>query len=211
MLPENIKIPVIGLGYVGLPLAVEFGKQFPTLGFDINTQRIAELQAGHDRTLETAAAELAQAARLQYTLDTAALKTCNVFIVTVPTPVDHDKRPDFTPRIKASETVGRALTPDDTVVYESTVYPGATEEVCVPVLERTSGLAFNTGFTLGYGPERINPSDKQRRCLTTPKVTSGPTPAADTRRNLLLIRPGLVGEGWLISGSQGVATAGACE
>ena len=136
MLPENIKIAVIGLGYVGLPLAVRFGKQFDTLGFDINARRITELQAGHDRTLETTAAELAQATHLRYILDAAELKTCNVFIVTMPTPVDHDKRPDFTPLIKASETVGRALKPGDTVIYESTVYPGATEEICVPVLER---------------------------------------------------------------------------
>jgi UDP-N-acetyl-D-galactosamine dehydrogenase len=180
MLPANIKIAVIGLGYVGLPLAVEFGKQFETLGFDINAQRIAELRAGYDRTLETTAAELAQAARLRYTRDAAALKPCNVFIVTVPTPVDHDKRPDFSPLIKASETVGRALKPGDTVIYESTVYPGATEEICVPELERVSGLTFNTGFTVGYSPERINPGDKQRRLTNIPKVTSGSTPAAAT-------------------------------
>ena len=175
---EKTSIAVIGLGYVGLPLAVEFGKQFDTLGFDINAQRITELQAGQDRTLETTAAELAQAARLRYTLDDAELKACNVFIVTVPTPVDQDKRPDFTPLIKASQTVGRALKPGDTVIYESTVYPGATEEICVPVLERASGLAFNTGFTVGYSPERINPGDKLRRLTTIPKVTSGSTPAA---------------------------------
>ena len=178
MLPENIKIAIIGLGYVGLPLAVEFGKKFETLGFDINAQRIAELQAGQDRTLETTAAELVQATRLRYTLDAAALKACNVFIVTVPTPVDGDKRPDFTPLIKASETVGRALKPGDTVIFESTVYPGATEEICVPVLERTSELAFNADFTVGYSPERINPGDKQRRLTTIPKVTSGSTPEA---------------------------------
>ena len=175
---ENTSIAVIGLGYVGLPLAVEFGKQFDTLGFDINAQRIAELQAGQDRTLETTAAELAQATCLRYTLDAAALNACNVFIITVPTPVDHDKRPDFTPLIKASETVGCALKPGDTVIYESTVYPGATEEICVPVLERASGLTFNTGFTVGYSPERINPGDKLRRLTTIPKVTSGSTPAA---------------------------------
>jgi len=178
MILEKTSIAVNGLGYVGLPLAVEFGKQFDTLGFDINAQRITELQAGQDRTLETTAAELAQAARLRYTLDDAELKACNVFIVTVPTPVDQDKRPDFTPLIKASQTVGRALKPGDTVIYESTVYPGATEEICVPVLERASGLAFNTGFTVGYSPERINPGDKLRRLTTIPKVTSGSTPAA---------------------------------
>lgn len=178
MRPESIKIAVIGLGYVGLPLAVEFGKQFDTLGFDINAQRIAELRAGLDRTLETTEAELRQSTRLHYTLDAAELKGCNVFIVTVPTPVDHDKRPDFTPLIKASETVGRALSVGDVVIYESTVYPGATEEICVPSLERASGLKFNTDFTVGYSPERINPGDKLRRLTTILKVTSGSTPAA---------------------------------
>ena len=175
---QNKKIAIIGLGYVGLPLAVEFGKHFDTLGFDINAQRIAELQAGMDRTLETTAVELAQAPRLRYTLDATELKACNVFIVTVPTPVDHDKRPDFTPLIKASQTVGRALTPGDVVIYESTVYPGATEEICVPELERASGLKFNTDFTVGYSPERINPGDKQRRLTNIQKVTSGSTPEA---------------------------------
>ena len=175
---ENTSIAVVGLGYVGLPLAVEFGKKFDTLGFDINVERIAELKNSHDRTLETTAAELVQAARLRYTLDSAELKKCTVFIVTVPTPVDHDKRPDFTPLVKASETVGRALKPGDTVIYESTVYPGATEEICVPELERASGLKFNADFTVGYSPERINPGDKLRRLTTIPKVTSGSTPAA---------------------------------
>ena len=175
---SNIKLAIIGLGYVGLPLAVEFGKQFDTLGFDINAQRVAELEAGQDRTLETTTDELAQAKRLRFTLDSASLSACNVFIVTVPTPVDHDKRPEFTPLIKASETVGRALKPGDTVIYESTVYPGATEEICVPVLERVSGLTFNTGFAVGYSPERINPGDKLRRLTTIPKVTSGSTPDA---------------------------------
>lgn len=175
---ENLKIAVIGLGYVGLPLAIEFGKKLVTVGFDINPQRIAELQAGHDRTLETTTAEMAEATRLSYTLDTAELSACNVFIVTVPTPVDHDKRPDFTPLIKASQTVGRALKLGDVVIYESTVYPGATEEICVPELERTSGLKFNIDFTVGYSPERINPGDKQRRLTNILKVTSGSTPAA---------------------------------
>jgi UDP-N-acetyl-D-galactosamine dehydrogenase len=173
---SDVKLSIIGLGYVGLPLAVEFGKQFDTLGFDINAQRVAELEAGQDRTLETTPDELAQAKRLQFTLDATELSACNVFIVTVPTPVDHDKRPDFTPLIKASQTVGRALKQDDVVIYESTVYPGATEEVCVPELERASGMVFNTHFTVGYSPERINPGDKQRRLTTIPKVTSGSTP-----------------------------------
>ena len=175
---EDAKIAIIGLGYVGLPLAVEFGKQFETLGFDINTQRIAELQAGQDRTLETTAAELVQASRLRFSLDASDLAACNVYIVTVPTPVDHDKRPDFTPLIKASQTVGKVLQFGDVVIYESTVYPGATEEVCVPQLERTSGLLFNTDFTVGYSPERINPGDKQRRLVNIQKVTSGSTPEA---------------------------------
>jgi UDP-N-acetyl-D-galactosamine dehydrogenase len=175
---HNTNIAIIGLGYVGLPLAVAFGRQFDTLGFDINSQRIAELQLGHDRTLETTSAELGQATRLRYSLDATELDDYNVFIVTVPTPVDHDKRPDFTPLIKASQTVGKALKPGDLVIYESTVYPGATEEVCVPELEHSSGLKFNTDFTVGYSPERINPGDKQR-CLTTIlKVTSGSTPEA---------------------------------
>ena len=175
---SEIRLAIIGLGYVGLPLAVEFGKLFDTLGFDINAQRIAELQAGRDRTLETNADELAQAKRLTFSLDIAALAGCNVFVVTVPTPVDHDKRPDFTPLIQASQTVGRALKSGDVVIYESTVYPGATEEICVPELERTSGLKFNTDFTVGYSPERINPGDKLRRLTNIPKVTSGSTPDA---------------------------------
>jgi UDP-N-acetyl-D-galactosamine dehydrogenase len=175
---QDIKLSIIGLGYVGLPLAVEFGKLFDTLGFDINAQRVAELKNGHDRTLETNAAELAQSTRLRFSLDAADLANCNVYIVTVPTPVDHDKRPDFTPLVKASQTVGRALKQGDVVIYESTVYPGATEEVCVPELERASGLTFNTHFTVGYSPERINPGDKQRRLTNIPKVTSGSTPEA---------------------------------
>lgn len=173
---DSVHIGVIGLGYVGLPLAVEFGKQLPTLGFDINTARITELQAGFDRTQETTAEELIQAQHLHYTASAEKLGSCNVYIVTVPTPVDADKRPDFTPLIKASQTVGRVLKPGDVVIYESTVYPGATEEVCVPELERASNLKFNQDFTVGYSPERINPGDKQRRLTTIPKVTSGSTP-----------------------------------
>lgn len=175
---ENARIAIVGLGYVGLPLAVEFGKKFDTLGFDISTQRIAELQSGQDRTLEITAIELALASRLSFTLDASALANCNVYIVTVPTPVDTDKRPDLSPLIKASQTVGMAIKPGAVVIYESTVYPGATEEVCVPELERSSGLKFNTDFTVGYSPERVNPGDKQRRLTNIPKVTSGSTPAA---------------------------------
>ena len=175
---ENARIAIVGLGYVGLPLAVEFGKKFDTLGFDISTQRIAELQSGQDRTLEITAIELALASRLRFTLDASALANCNVYIVTVPTPVDTDKRPDLSPLIKASQTVGMAIKPGAVVIYESTVYPGATEEVCVPELERSSGLKFNTDFTVGYSPERVNPGDKQRRLTNIPKVTSGSTPTA---------------------------------
>jgi UDP-N-acetyl-D-galactosamine dehydrogenase len=173
---ESARIAVIGLGYVGLPLAVEFGKQFDTLGFDIDPARVAELGEGHDRTGETDAMELAAATRLRMTTDAAALHECNVYIVTVPTPVDEANRPDLAPLEKASDTIGRSLKRGDVVVYESTVYPGTTEEVCVPVLERTSGLKFNVDFSCGYSPERINPGDKQRRLTTIPKVTSGSTP-----------------------------------
>ena len=175
---DQARIGIIGMGYVGLPLAVEFGKHFDTLGFDINPRRIAELTAGQDRTHEVSASELAGAKQLRFSLDAAALADRNVFIVTVPTPVDADRRPDFTPLIKASQTVGRALKAGDVVIYESTVYPGATEEVCVPELERASNLKFNTDFTVGYSPERISPGDKQRRLTTIVKVTSGSTPAA---------------------------------
>ncbi len=170
------KIAIVGLGYVGLPLAVEFGKIRPVLGFDINTARIAELQSGHDNTLEVEPQELATACQLQFSSNAADLKACKVFIVTVPTPVDQANRPDLTPLIKASETVGKALKSGDVVIYESTVYPGATEEVCVPVLEKASGLKFNADFFCGYSPERINPGDKQHRLPSIKKVTSGSTP-----------------------------------
>ena len=172
------RIAIIGLGYVGLPLAVEFSKHFDTLGFDIDPQRIAELAGGEDRTREVSSKELAEARQLRFSIETAALADRNVFIVTVPTPVDADRRPDFTPLIKASQTVGRALKAGDLVIYESTVYPGATEEVCVPELERASGLKFNTDFTVGYSPERVVPGDKQRRLTNIMKVTSGSTPEA---------------------------------
>lgn len=173
---EQLSIAIIGLGYVGLPLAVEFGKQKPTIGFDINQQRIAELLAGHDHTLETSAEELKQAVNLRYTYDFTALKQSNFFIVTVPTPIDDFKQPDLTPLIKSSETIGQVLKKGDIVVYESTVYPGATEEVCIPVLEKVSGLKFNQDFFVGYSPERINPGDKQRRVTNILKITSGSTP-----------------------------------
>jgi UDP-N-acetyl-D-galactosamine dehydrogenase len=169
------KIGIIGLGYVGLPLAVEFGKHFDTVGLDINAQRIAELKDGLDRSLEVDAEELASVKRLSYTANPADLLSCNVYIVTVPTPIDEHKRPDLTPLEKASDTVGKLLSKGDIVIYESTVYPGATEEVCVPILEARSGLSFNRDFYCGYSPERINPGDKEHRVTTIKKVTSGST------------------------------------
>ena len=172
---KDTRIAVIGLGYVGLPLAVEFGKRYSTTGFDINRSRIAALISGHDSTLEVDTTELESAAHLSYTTDVDKLKTCNIYIVTVPTPIDIHKRPDLSPLEKASETVGKVLSKDDIVIYESTVYPGATEEVCVPILEKHSGLTFNKNFYCGYSPERINPGDKEHRVTTIKKVTSGST------------------------------------
>jgi UDP-N-acetyl-D-galactosamine dehydrogenase len=173
---SDLHLAVIGLGYVGLPLAVEFGKKRPVVGFDINKSRIAELRAGKDHTLESDGDELAAAKFIHYSTDPEDLRRCNVFIVTVPTPIDGFKRPDLTPLIKASETVGKVLKKGDIVIYESTVYPGATEEDCVPVLEKHSGLKFNVDFFAGYSPERINPGDKAHRLPTIRKVTSGSTP-----------------------------------
>ena len=173
---NEINLAIIGLGYVGLPLAVEFGKKRPVIGFDINARRVAELQSGQDHTLEVEPEELAAAAHLRCTTDSEGLRACNVFIVTVPTPIDEHKRPDLTPLVKASETIGKVLKRGDVVIYESTVYPGATEEDCVPVLEKASGLAFNVDFFAGYSPERINPGDKEHRVTTIRKVTSGSTP-----------------------------------
>ncbi len=177
---NTTRIGIIGLGYVGLPLAVEFGKHFPTLGLDINAARIRELQAGTDSTLEVAPNDLRQAGQLRYTHHAEDLADCTVYIVTVPTPVDEYKRPDFSPLISASTTVGKLLKPGDVAVYESTVYPGATEEVCVPILERESGLRFNADFFAGYSPERINPGDREHRLTTIRKVTSGSTPEVAT-------------------------------
>ncbi|MBI5107801.1 MAG: Vi polysaccharide biosynthesis UDP-N-acetylglucosamine C-6 dehydrogenase TviB [Rhodocyclales bacterium] len=172
----SVRLAIVGLGYVGLPLAVEFGKTIPVVGFDIKQGRIEELRAGQDSTREVDAPELALANHLSFTADSAALRECNVFIVTVPTPVDNAQRPDLTPLIKASETVGNVMSAGAIVIYESTVYPGATEEVCVPLLEKYSGLKFNQDFFAGYSPERINPGDKQHRLPTIKKVTSGSTP-----------------------------------
>lgn len=170
------KIGIIGLGYVGLPLAVEFGKLLDVVGFDINQDRIQELKSGHDRTLEVEPNELKSATKLTYSFNSEDLRSVNYFIVTVPTPVDEYKTPDLTPLVKASETVGKVLKKGDIVIYESTVYPGCTEEDCVPVLEKFSGLKFNVDFFCGYSPERINPGDKQHRLPNIKKVTSGSTP-----------------------------------
>lgn len=172
---DQVKLVVIGLGYVGLPLAVEFGKQHQTIGFDINCGRIAELAAGNDATLEVSDEELREASRLAFTADPDALGDGDVFIVTVPTPVDAYNRPDLTPLVRASETVARAIKRGGIVIYESTVYPGATEEDCIPVIEQISGLKFNVDFFAGYSPERINPGDKHHRFTNTRKVTSGST------------------------------------
>jgi UDP-N-acetyl-D-glucosamine/UDP-N-acetyl-D-galactosamine dehydrogenase len=175
---ENTKIAIIGLGYVGLPLAVEFGKHYPTVGFDVNTHRIKELQAGQDSTLEVDAEEFAQSRQLKFTDQVGDISACNVYIVTVPTPINQHKQPDLMPLIKASETIGSVLSKNDVVIYESTVYPGATEEECMPVLEKCSGMVFNQDFFLGYSPERINPGDKQHRVTNIVKVTSGSTAQA---------------------------------
>lgn len=172
---KSAKVGIIGLGYVGLPLAVEFGKQRETIGFDINQSRVDELIGGHDGTLECSDSELNEAKKLRYTTALAELKECNVFIVTVPTPIDEHKQPDLTPLIKASETLGKVIKKGDVIIYESTVYPGATEEDCIPVVERVSGLKFNEEFFAGYSPERINPGDKEHRVTNILKVTSGST------------------------------------
>ena len=173
---KDTKIGVIGLGYVGLPLAVEFGRHLPTVGFDINEKRIAELKAREDKTLECSADELKLAVKLYYTAHPDNLRECNTFIVTVPTPVDKHNRPDLTFLIKASETLGKIIKKNDVVIYESTVFPGATEEDCIPVIEKFSGLKFNVDFFAGYSPERINPGDKEHRFTTIKKITSGSTP-----------------------------------
>lgn len=175
---NSARVAVIGLGYVGLPLAVEFGRKIPTLGFDINEQRIAELRQGNDETLEVTGDELAAADQLSFTAKADELQNCNVFIVTVPTPIDDTKQPDLTPLISASRTVGSVLNAGDVVIFESTVYPGATEEVCAPILEELSGLKLNEGYFLGYSPERINPGDKTHRLPNILKVTSGSTEQA---------------------------------
>jgi len=175
---NNLRIGVIGLGYVGLPLAIEFGKRYPTVGFDINPERVAELAAGQDKTLEVEAEEFAASTYASFTHDVADIETCNFYVVTVPTPIGDSNRPLLTPLRKASETVSSVLKAGDVVVYESTVYPGATEEYCVPILEQGSALTVNKDFFVGYSPERINPGDKSHRLQSILKVTSGSTPAA---------------------------------
>lgn len=183
---DNVRVAVVGLGYVGLPLAVAFSERFPTMGYDINTVRVDALRNGVDSTLEVEPRELVEAKGLVFTDQLSDLTVCNVFVITVPTPTDADKRPDLTPLIRASEAIGRVLKPGDTVIYESTVYPGCTEEICVPVLERVSGFKFDgnaakgvsdASFSVGYSPERINPGDKLHRVTSIKKVTSGSTPA----------------------------------
>jgi len=178
MTPEirKCRIGIVGLGYVGLPLAVEFGKHYETVGFDVKAERIAQLRRRRDLTLEVTAAELKAARRLSFTTDLKKLRTCQVFIITVPTPIDDYKRPDLTALKRASEAVGSVMRRGAVVIYESTVYPGCTEEICVPILEKASGLKFNRDFYAGYSPERINPGDKQHRLTTIRKVTSGSTP-----------------------------------
>lgn len=174
--PGNIRIAIIGLGYVGLPLAVEFGKKFETVGFDINESRIKELMSGNDATMEVSREQLTGSKSLSFSADATDIENCNIFIITVPTPIDEHKNPDLMPLVGASGTVGRVLKNEDIVIYESTVYPGATEEVCVPILEQQSGLVFNQDFYCGYSPERINPGDKEHSVTTIKKVTSGSTP-----------------------------------
>ncbi len=173
---DTTRLAIIGLGYVGLPLAVEFGKKMPVVGFDINEPRVKELMSGTDSTLEVSDEELKEAVQLEYTSDIEQLKQCNVYIVTVPTPIDKSKNPDLTPLIKASAMLGKVVSKGDVIIYESTVYPGATEEVCIPEVEKASGLSFNQDFYAGYSPERINPGDKEHRVTNILKVTSGSTP-----------------------------------
>lgn len=173
---QNSRIAVIGLGYVGLPLAVEFGKKYPTVGFDINKSRVEELKGGEDHTLEVSSSELGEADSLEFSCDINELRDSNVYVVTVPTPIDEHHQPDLTPLKKASEVLGKVVAKGDVIIYESTVYPGATEEDCIPVVESVSGLKFNEDFFAGYSPERINPGDKEHRVTNIMKVTSGSTP-----------------------------------
>ena len=178
---DDSRIAVIGLGYVGLPLSIEFGKLFQTTGFDTKKSRVAELKRGHDSGLEVTAEDFQKSITLTFTNDVSDIANCNIYIITVPTPIDEYKQPNLMPLITASETVGKFLQKDDLVIYESTVYPGATEEVCIPILEQFSGLKFNKDFFCGYSPERINPGDKTHTLTMIKKVTSGSTPAVADR------------------------------
>jgi len=196
---SSAKIAIIGLGYVGLPLAVEFGKKYPTTGFDIKSRRILELSSGIDKTLEVSKADLSASTFLSFTSNPADIKDCSVFVVTVPTPVDDHKRPDLTPLRKASETVGSVLKKNDIVIYESTVYPGCTEEECVPILEKTSGLVFNKDFFCGYSPERINPGDKNHSVTSIKKVTSGST--VETAKKVDSLYKSIISAGTHLAGS----------
>ena len=202
---SDIPIAVVGLGYVGLPLAVEFGRKRNVIGFDINELRIKELKKGIDKTLETTDEELKDAIHLSYTNNPKDLKECNIFIITVPTPINKDKKPNLTPLKQASNTIGSILKKGDIVIYESTVYPGATEEVCVPILEEKSGLTFNKEFYCGYSPERINPGDKEHRITTIKKVTSGSTP--DIAKRVDKLYQEIITEGTFIASSIKVAEA----
>lgn len=202
---NSVRIAVVGLGYVGLPLAIEFGKKFPVIGFDIKEDRVEELRQSRDSTFEVEAEDFKLAEKLVFSFNADELRDCNIFIVTVPTPIDQHKRPDLTPLIKASETVGAMIKHGDIVIYESTVYPGATEEDCVPVLEKVSGLKFNEDFFCGYSPERINPGDKVHRLTTIRKVTSGSTPMVADKIDALYAR--IVTAGTYKAGSIRVAEA----
>ncbi|KKK76919.1 hypothetical protein LCGC14_2858810, partial [marine sediment metagenome] len=202
---EEIKIGIIGLGYVGLPLAVEFGKKYPVLGFDINQKRVDELSAGHDATLEVSDAELQDIKKLNFSCNKQELASCNVYIVTVPTPIDESNAPDLTPLRKASELLGEFVQKGDVVIYESTVYPGATEEVCLPIIEKVSGLVFNQDFFAGYSPERINPGDKVNTLTKIMKITSGSTPEVGVFVNNLY--SSIITAGTHLAGSIKVAEA----
>ncbi len=202
---EKIKIGVIGLGYVGLPLAVEFGKKYSSLGFDINKNRVEELNNGHDSTLEVSDSELRQVSNLKFSSDKQELKDCNIYIVTVPTPIDESNAPDLTPLRKASELLGEFIQKGDVVIYESTVYPGATEEICLPIIEKKSGLVFNKDFFAGYSPERINPGDKVNTLTKIMKITSGSTPEIGNFVNELY--SSIITAGTHLAGSINVAEA----
>ena len=202
---SDMPIGVVGLGYVGLPLAVEFGRKRKVIGYDTNDLRIKELKKGLDRTFETTDKELNDAVYLSYTNNLEDLRNCNIYIITVPTPIDHDKKPDLSPLVKASKAIGSILKTGDIVIYESTVYPGATEEICVPILEEQSGFLFNKDFFCGYSPERINPGDKNHRITTIKKVTSGSTPEIAKRVDKLYQE--IITEGTYMANSIKVAEA----